>query len=614
MSLRFKMPLLIAGIVIISIFATSFIIYYGAQNILVSQSKKEMVSVTERGLETISALLAAAKRELQIFAENDLFRQLVEEEPSSAEFQEIKSEILTKIDTYLQKSDYLERSFLADRTGTIIVDSDREGTGSRLNDLFNLEKVLPGVTLISPVQVSPRSRELIIFIVVPLLNESGRVSGFVGNTVRLSHFSQYLHGIRLGEQDTSYAYLVAPDGTMLYHPTREKIGLPVENETINKVVRRLQAGERIELSIEEYLYRGLIKLSSYGTVPDTNWILVVTGDIKDITSPVRRLGQYILLVSLLVAFAASLIGLFLSKSITDPLHILQNYLHQAAQGNLNVQAKIKNRDELGQLSDSFNRMILQQKEMLESILTASESVRHGMEEIALGNDDLSQRTQEQAATLEEITATIEEIHQSLLWATENAEQATVLAQTTLETVSQGDKSISQTLEAMRGISDSSKQISEIIQLVNDIAFQTNLLALNAAVEAARAGEHGRGFAVVAAEIRSLAGKCSEAAKEIEGLINESVNRVEAGNGLMEQSAQMLREIVANTKKTSEVIMEVTSSMRRQAKASAEIKTSIGQLNQVTQQNAAMVEEINSTSQTLKFEAEKLEEKVGRFQV
>lgn len=614
MSLRFKVPLLIVGIVVVSIFITGIIIFYGAQDILITQSKKEMISVVERGMETISALIEATIREVQVCADDDLFLDLVTESPYSEEFRQTEAAVVTKLNGYTQKSEHIERAFVADLTGKIIVDSNRNYINRQIKDYFNLDRVLPNQPLLSQVKRSDLSRELIVFIAYPILNEQGRVNGFVGNAVKLSHFSKHLKHIQIGEHSTSYAYLVDANRTMLYHPEADKIGLPVENETINNVITRLQAGEQIPTAVEDYLYQGLIKLASYGLIANTNWLLVVTGDVKDITSPVRQMGGYIALVACLVALVATLIGLFVSVRMTRPIIALENCFLQSAQGDLRVQTAVQSRDEIGRLSASFNHMISEQKEIIQNILSASESVRHGTEEIARGNDDLSQRTQEQAATLEEITATFEEIHEANTSAMENAEQAEKIVQTTLNAVAEGDKSLSQTRTAMQDISESSKQISEIIQVVNDIAFQTNLLALNAAVEAARAGEHGRGFAVVAAEVRNLAGKSAEAAKEIEGLINESVNRVDVGNEFMEHSVKTLQQIVENAKKTSAVIMEVANSIRKQTMASQEIQTSINQLNEVTQQNAAMVEEINATSQTLKYKAEELKDKVSRFKV
>ncbi len=185
---------------------------------------------------------------------------------------------------------------------------------------------------------------------------------------------------------------------------------------------------------------------------------------------------------------------------------------------------------------------------------------------------------------------------------------------TLDAVNAGRDSVQNTLNAMEQISASSQQIEEIIRVVNDIAFQTNLLALNAAVEAARAGEQGRGFAVVAAEIRSLAGKTRESAAEIEGLIKESVDRVDRGNSLVRQSAELLDQIVANTKKTVEVIAEVASTMKEHALAGEQIQVSIEQLNQVTQQNAALVQQIATSSMLLSTEAVNLNRMVNQFQI
>lgn len=214
-----------------------------------------------------------------------------------------------------------------------------------------------------------------------------------------------------------------------------------------------------------------------------------------------------------------------------------------------------------------------------------------LDEVSVNTQELSNRTQEQASTLEEIATTIEEVNASIHHTSANSEVADKLSQSTLEAVKAGEKSIQETISAMGQISASSKQISDIIEVVNDIASQTNLLAINASVEAARAGEQGRGFAIVASEIKNLARRTSESSKEIEKLIKESTDRVERGNNTVHQSAEILRQIVANTVKTSDVIAEVAATMREQAVATQQMENAVDQLNQITQQNAAMVEEI-----------------------
>lgn len=310
----------------------------------------------------------------------------------------------------------------------------------------------------------------------------------------------------------------------------------------------------------------------------------------------------------------ALIYIYISNKISKPINSVVKNIKQIASGDFTGLIQVKSSDEIGEMALELSKMGENLAEIITQVFYSAAQVEETAEEIAVGNQDLSRRTQEQASTLEEIAATIEEVNSSIQLTTSNSEQANQLSHSTLEAVNAGQKSVQETLKAMEQISTSSQKIEDIIKVVNDIAFQTNLLALNAAVEAARAGDHGRGFAVVASEVRNLAGRTSELSKEVESLIKESVERVERGNILVRQSAELLNQIVENTKKTVMEITNVAETMREQATAGEQIQVSIDQLNQVTQQNAAMVEEMAASSMMLNSEAGNLNRIVNRFQV
>ena len=289
-------------------------------------------------------------------------------------------------------------------------------------------------------------------------------------------------------------------------------------------------------------------------------------------------------------------------------------LGSLAQGDLTDQMTSACAGELEQIKVSLNSAISNLTTTLTTVRDAAESVTTGAEEITKGNEDLSQRTSEQASSLEETSSAMEEMTSTVKQNADNAKQANQLAIAARDVANKGGAVTTKAVEAMGEINKSSKKIADIITVIDEIAFQTNLLALNAAVEAARAGEHGRGFAVVAAEVRNLAQRSATAAKEIKGLINESIQRVTDGSELVDQSGKTLAEIVGSVKRVTDIIAEITAASQEQASGIDQVNKAIMQMDETTQQNAALVEEATSASQSMKEQAQALMRQVGSFKM
>jgi methyl-accepting chemotaxis protein len=266
------------------------------------------------------------------------------------------------------------------------------------------------------------------------------------------------------------------------------------------------------------------------------------------------------------------------------------------------------------LAGGVNRLLANMAEVVRSMARAAEEVRTGAEEISRGNTDLSQRTEEQASSLEETASSMEEMTSTVKNNADNAAQANQLAAAARTQAEHGGTVVSAAVTAMAEINASSKKIADIIGVIDEIAFQTNLLALNAAVEAARAGEQGRGFAVVASEVRNLASRSAQAAKEIKGLIQDSVGKVAEGTKLVDESGKALGEIVIGVKKVTDVMAEIASSSREQASGIEQVNKAITMMDDVTQQNAALVEEASAAAQALTEQAANLTQLIARYQV
>jgi methyl-accepting chemotaxis protein-1 (serine sensor receptor) len=325
------------------------------------------------------------------------------------------------------------------------------------------------------------------------------------------------------------------------------------------------------------------------------------------------LGVAVVLVILLV-FAVIAVARSLTQSIQESVQSAVEVADRISSGELGHDIAVDSNNELGELLHRLADMDQRIAGIVSEILEASLSVRTSAGEISQGNEDLAQRTQQQASSLEETASTMEQMTASVKQNADNASQANQLAKGARGKAEAGGDVVRRTIEAMQGISDSSEKISAIIGTIDEIAFQTNLLALNAAVEAARAGEQGRGFSVVAAEVRSLAQRSAAAAKEIKGLITDSVHRVETGSELVDESGRTLEEIVTSVKQVAEIVAEISAASYEQSAGIEEVNRAVSQMDEVTQRNAALVEEAAAASRALEEQALQMTEKISYFRI
>jgi methyl-accepting chemotaxis protein len=302
------------------------------------------------------------------------------------------------------------------------------------------------------------------------------------------------------------------------------------------------------------------------------------------------------------------------RSITGPLHRAIDAAKRVAAGDLDVNVESRSNDEAGQLLNTLKMMIESLRSTVSSVRSVAGSITTASAEVATGNQDLSGRTEQTASNLQQTAASMAQLSQTVNQNAEAARTASQLAASASSVAQQGGEVVGKVVHTMNDITVASKKISEIIGVIDGIAFQTNILALNASVEAARAGEQGRGFAVVASEVRNLAGRSAEAAKEIKTLIGASAEKVETGSQLVEQAGATMAEIVASVQRVTDMIGEITASTTEQASGITQVNQAVGQLDQMTQQNAALVEQSAAAAESLKDQAQRLAQAVGVFKI
>ena len=311
------------------------------------------------------------------------------------------------------------------------------------------------------------------------------------------------------------------------------------------------------------------------------------------------------------------LGNSINRFIGDMRRIIgtiNDVMSRLSNGDLTAVIEDEFEGEFQVLGDAINQFVNQMSGTIGSIYEAVETITTASSEIATGNSDLSSRTEQQASSLEETASSMEELTGTVKLNAENAEQANALASQSCDIATKGGDLIRQVVDTMSSINASAQEISDIIGVIDGIAFQTNILALNAAVEAARAGEQGRGFAVVASEVRSLAQRSAEAAKEIKELISGSVSKIDGGNKLVNQSGDTMEEVVTSIKRVNDIMSEIAAASSEQASGIEEVSKAVVQMDEMTQQNAALVEEAAAAAESLQQQASGLSERVATFKI
>jgi methyl-accepting chemotaxis protein len=414
---------------------------------------------------------------------------------------------------------------------------------------------------------------------------------------------------------SSFAFLVDQDGKLLAASNTSLLLKPATElapALTHDMLASLQAATApVAVDID-----GTTKLLRSQPIAGTDWSLVLALDKSDVTRGMHAIATTSLIAIIVVSLLAAAVVGALTNVAFQRILLVRDALNDVASGSgdLSKQLPVTGKDEASEIAHAFNLFAKKLSAILVQIRESSESVSVASAQIAQGNQDLSSRTEEQAASLEQTAASMEELSSTVKQNSNNAIEASRLASSASDVAQRGGAAVSAVVDTMKDISTDSSRISEIVSLIDGIAFQTNILALNAAVEAARAGEQGRGFAVVAGEVRTLAQRSAQAAKEIKQLIEESAGKVEIGARQVESASTAMEEIVRAVQHVTSIVSEISSASEQQASGIDEVNRAVSQMDQVTQQNAALVEEAAAAASSLQDQADGLARSVSAFKL
>ncbi|HEM7848752.1 TPA: methyl-accepting chemotaxis protein [Burkholderia multivorans] len=501
---------------------------------------------------------------------------------------------------------YADKSFrFSDPTG---IPADYDPTGRP----WYRQAAQAGKPVVTPPYVDAGTGNLVVTFAVPILRD-GALKGVVAADVGMDSVIANVKSIH--PTPASFGMLIDSSGDVVAHPDSKLTLKPVAD--LSPDLGAIPAASLAGASAPVEVHVGDdAKLVRAQPVPGTDWYALVALDKADATGGMRSLLTASLITMIVIVAVASLIVGAITTTAFRRLSQVRLAMAEIGSGggDLTQRLPAEGRDEVADIARSFNRFVDKLSDVIRQIRDASESVRTAANEIAAGNQDLSSRTESAAASLEETAASMEQITATVGQSAAAAGQADERAAAASRIASHGGAVVSDVVATMAKIEEASGRIGDIIGVIDGIAFQTNILALNAAVEAARAGEQGRGFAVVAQEVRSLAQRSAQAAREVKVLVESTVDSVSAGSGQVRQAGETMREIVSNVANVTTIISEITHAANEQTRGIQEVNRAVTQLDEMVQQNAALVEQSTAAASALQTQANALASTVGQFRV